>query len=398
MFCRPSIKFLFVAVLIASSPLAGMRVLMPESEKAIKFNCLNPFCLPGYVKQVLRNYFDPIEPPSSDLSDYKSEPLLREILSGNADVNAVCPPGSSNAGEYFFLYNVRKLSMKDFIFFIDNKVDVNQTNGHSTPLDKICIFVEDEHYQTHATLEKIRMLIRAGAPVNTKHGLSPLFMVLCDSDSIDNYCTNRSSYNYQCAAAKLLLNAGANPNFIFTGETCGEYEKKILGLTPWALFLDFMCSNIKRITPYMQSTIRALLSQGADCSLIKDALTLKIKANQPIYQEIQLFKDHRAALFQAIEQRNYNAVRLLIQKVPLKTYGKGRNTPLHAAVQSGDLRITMLLFGLMPHLFKQKNDNGHSPFLLAADGKNSILCFFMNIPDDAVDKLKRNGSQVMKIS
>lgn len=180
--------------------------------------------------------------------------------------------------------------------------------GGNTPL----------HYAAGDSIEKVKLLIRMGADVNTvnKHGKTPLFFAT-EMDKMET--------------VKLLIKEGANVNNIDT-----------MGYTPFLLTVDL--NNIE--------LFKILLNLGANVNIST--------------------KHANTSLHTASALSNTEMVNLLIQEGVDVNAVISRRTPLHGAAQENNVEMAELLINLGANV-NLTDRNGKTPLQLAIKNKNNEI-------------------------
>ncbi len=214
-------------------------------------------------------------------------------------------------------------------------------------------------------IEKLKLLLKTGNidinSVYEKHTMLSIIFGTHISDRKDR------SFDYHCEYAKMLLGAGADPNFLANNES--PFERFI-----W---------DMMRLKSYPEdkekSMVKVFLACGAN-KIDTEALE-RLRTRKPyILALIASFETDKAALFSAIQARDYDAIKQLSQRLPFKVKNADRNYPLHhavltlpgAIVNDGQLNeeaqkskpIVILLLRILRLLAALKNGAGKNPIEL----------------------------------
>ncbi len=214
-------------------------------------------------------------------------------------------------------------------------------------------------------IEKLKLLLKTGnIDVNGVSGKETMLSTVFGTLSSDR---KDQCFDYHCEYAKILLGAGADPNFL--------HQNKLM---PFERFIG----DIMRLKLFPEDKKKLMFNVFLACgaALSPDIKNCLERERPHIATFIESFETDKAALFSAIQARDYVAIKQLSQRLPFKVKNAERNYPLHHAVltlpgavfNNGQLNeeaqkskpIVILLLRILRLLAALKNGEGKNPIEL----------------------------------
>ncbi len=178
-------------------------------------------------------------------------------------------------------------------------------------------------------IEKLKLLLKAGYKIPDK-ALSYAMLFL-----------HPLYFDYHCAYAKVLLNAGAHPN---QPEDRTAFRELLLGISMRGKTSESDVTKPPQITSSQSRLqapeaeerfiVNAFLICGADYTKVSDETKQNFKESKPFLHSLILsFEDEKAALFKAIDEQLYENIRKLALRIPFKVRNAIGDFPLHHAIR-----------------------------------------------------------------
>ncbi len=290
-------------------------------------------------------------------------------------------------------YVIMKGTAQTLAYFLENGVQLDE-NAIAFLSSISYLFPRSQIDPRTQRIEKLRLLIRAGFDVNHTDDAKTALGSIFSFPYWDRSYFPHTNFVYHCNFANLLLNAGANPNLpSVRGTSFSELLEAIAHSVVRPAFGDekkiyiYLCKKLKDYLEHNavekeRLIVRAFLACGADYNKVTEECKRKLQLSKPyIISLITNFETDKAALFTAIEAKDYAAIKALALRLPFKIKNAEGNSPLHHAVlkliganpnNKGEIdeatqksrNIIVLLLRVLPQLITFENNDKQPPITL----------------------------------